>query len=974
MYVPLYIKTENSLLNSMISIDKLIEFAKKNNIKSLTITDNNMYGVMEFYHKCLENEIKPIIGLEVLLENRKFILYCINYDGYKNLIKIATSQSDNTLSYEFLSNHNDNLLCIVPYESVDIYTNLACIFKIIYKGYKNLDERKNLDGDNLVFINEILYLNKIDAIYYKYLIGIRDGVILEKVNYNTLNYLYTLDEVKKLYPNDLENNYKIEDLCNVKLEFHLNLLPIYKFKENISSYEFLKKLSFDGLNKIFGEHVEKKYIDRLNYELDVINKMGFCNYFLVVYDYVKFAKENGILVGPGRGSAASSLVSYCLNITTIDPIKYNLLFERFLNPERVSMPDIDIDFEYDRREEVIDYCRNKYGIKKMAPIITFGTLGAKQVIRDVARVMDIDLDIVDTLSKLIDSKLNLKENYLKSKKIKDLLNINKDLFNLYKISTKLEGLKRHKTIHAAGVVISNCDLDEVIPLDMHSDNFYITGYSMEYLEEIGLLKMDFLALKNLSIITDILKQINKYENSNLSFDNIPLNDEEAIKIFYNGYTLGIFQFESKGMINFIKKLKPNSFDDIVSSIALFRPGPMQNIDTYIKRKHLEEKIDYIHPDLKEILSSTYGIIVYQEQIMQIAVKLAGFSLGEADILRKAMSKKKSDILLSKKEEFISRSIDNGYSKEISTKIFDFILKFAEYGFNKAHSVSYAVIAYKMAYLKAHYKEYFMKSLLTYVMGSELKTKDYIYECKLIQIHLLTPDINISGNEYLISNHSLRYPLSGIKGIGTSISSIIIEERKNGEYLDIFDFVKRTYSRNISAKILQILNHAGCLKSLGINEKTFDENIDLIINYGEIGNLLDDDSLKPVLNEVSEYSNKELMRNEFEVFGFYLSKHPVTEYKIKYNTINLEEINEYFDKYIDVVVYVDKLRLIKTKNNDEMCFVTGSDEVTNIDIVLFPRVYEMYNNIKVNDILKINGKVERRFDQYQIVVNKLDILE
>lgn len=974
MYTPLYIKTENSLLNSMIFIDKLIDFAKKNNIKSLTITDNNMYGVMEFYHKCLENEIKPIIGLEVIIENKKIILYCLNYDGYKNLIKIATSQSDNTLNYEFLSSHSDNLLCIVPYNSINIYLKLECIFKIIYKGYKNLEERKKLEGTNLIYINEILYLNKIDSIYYKYLVGIRDGVILEKVNYNNLNYLYTLDEIKKMYPNDLENNYKITDLCNVKLEFHLNLLPVYEFDENISSYEFLRKLSFDGLNKIFGKDIEKKYIDRLNYELDVINKMGFCNYFLVVYDYVNFAKKSGILVGPGRGSAASSLVSYCLNITTIDPIKYDLLFERFLNPERVSMPDIDIDFEYDRREEVIDYCRKKYGIKKTAPIITFGTLGAKQVIRDVARVMDIDLDIVDTLSKLLDSKQNLKENYLKNKKIKDLLNINKDLFNLYKISTKLEGLKRHKTIHAAGVVISNCDLDEVIPLDMHSDNFYITGYSMEYLEEIGLLKMDFLALKNLSIITDVIKQINASEKVNLSFDNIPLDDEEAIKIFYNGYTLGIFQFESKGMINFIKKLKPNCFDDIVSSIALFRPGPMQNIDTYIRRKHLEEKVDYIHPDLENILSSTYGIIIYQEQIMQIAVKLAGFSLGEADILRKAMSKKKSDILLSKKEDFIYRSISRGYSKEISTKIFDFILKFAEYGFNKAHSVSYAIIAYKMAYLKSHYKEYFMKSLLTYVMGSELKTKDYIYECKLTQTHLLTPDINISENEYLISNHSLRYPLSGIKGIGNSISSIIIEERKKSKYLDIFDFVKRIYGKNINEKILQILNHAGCLKSLGINEKTFDLNIDLIVNYGEIGSLLDDDSLKPVLNEVPEYSSKELMKNEFEVFGFYLSKHPVTEYKIKYNTVNLTDINNYFDKNIEIIVCIDKIKTIQTKSNEEMCFITGSDEIINIDIVLFPKIYEMYKNIKLNDILKINGKVERRFDQYQIVVNKLEIIE
>lgn len=977
MYTPLYIKTENTLLSSMISIDSLIEYAKRNDIKSLSITDNNMYGTMEFYHKCIDNNIKPIVGLEVTLDSNKFLLYCLNYNGYKNLIKIATSLSDRNLDYDFLKNHNHGLLCIVPYGSIDnLYKELEDIFKIIYKGYKNLDERKNLLGDNLIYINEVLYLNKNDSGYYKYLLGIKDGIILENVNYsNNNNYLFTLNEMQNLYSNDLENNYKITELCDLKLEFNLDLLPVYDCPNNMDSFDYLKQLSIEGLKKIFGSQVSKKYIDRLKYELDIINKMGFCNYFLVVYDYVKFAKENNILVGPGRGSAAGSLVSYCLNITTIDPIKYDLLFERFLNPERISMPDIDIDFEYDRREEVIDYCRKKYGEKKVVPIITFGTLGAKQVVRDVGRVMDIDLNIVDNLAKLLDSRLSLKENYNKNIKIKNLLNVNKELFNLYKIAAKFEGLKRHKTIHAAGVVMSKYDLDEIIPLDMHTDGFYLTGYSMEYLEEIGLLKMDFLALRNLSTITDILNQINENERINLTFDNIPLNDEEAIKIFTDCYTLGIFQFESVGMMNFIRKFKPDCLDDIIASLALFRPGPMKNIDTYIKRKRGLEPIDYLHPDLVEILKPTNGIIVYQEQIMQIAVKLAGYSLGEADVLRKAMSKKKGDVLLAEKDKFINGSVSRGYDYNIASKVFAFILRFAEYGFNKAHSVSYGVIAYKMAYLKAHYKEYFMKSLLSSVMGSESKTRDYIYECKLLGIELLRPDINLSTDEYLIYKNSLRYPLSGIRNIGGVITTSILNERKKGQFVDIFDFVKRMYGKSINKKCLQTLNHAGCLVNFGLNERTIDENLDLIINYGEIGGLLDnDESLKPVLNIMTEYSNKELMKNEFEVFGFYLSKHPVTEYKIKYNTINLENINNYFDKFVDIVAYVDRLKIVKTKNDEEMCFITGSDEVTNLDIVLFPTIYEMYKNIEMGDIIKINGKVERRFDKYQLVVSKLEIIE
>ena len=457
------------------------------------------------------------------------------------------------------------------------------------------------------------------------------------------NYLKLFEEVSTKYPDDLKNNYKINELCQLELKFNQHLIPHFECPNNYDSYTYLKKLCIRGLKKRFGNQVQRIYIDRLNHELEVINKMGFCDYFLIVWDYVKYAKDQNILVGPGRGSAAGSLVSYLLNITDVDPVKYNLLFERFLNPERISMPDIDIDFEYNRREEVINYCINKYGIKRVAPIITFGTLGSKQVIRDVARTMDVDLKIVDYISKMLNSKLSLLENYNQNNQLKSYLDNKPLLMKLYKVASKLEGLKRHSSVHAAGIVMSNVDLDEIIPLDKKHEIFYTTGYDMDYLEDIGLLKMDFLGIRNLTLITDVLSDIKKLLNVDLKFEQIPLNDPATLAIFTKVNTTGIFQFESEGMKNFLRKLRPTSFEDISAANALFRPGPMQNIDSYIRRKNGKEKIIDIHPDLEDILKPTYGIIVYQEQIMQIASVMAGYSLGEADLLRRAMSKNKKHL-------------------------------------------------------------------------------------------------------------------------------------------------------------------------------------------------------------------------------------------------------------------------------------------------------------------------------------------
>ena len=975
MYTPLYIKTDNSLQSSLIKINDLIEYAKKNNIKSLTITDNNMYGVMDFYKLCITNDIKPIIGLECVYNDKKIVLYAINYDGYKNLIKLCTLLSERQLEITDLEKYSKDILCITPYESLSIYNDIKGFYKYIYVGYGKKEQLDGIKDKNTIYMNETLYLEQNDKQYIKYIDAVREGVTIDLVSSKHLdNYILKEEEFNSKYKESIENNHYITELCNLEIPFNQKLMPKYTNEEGVDSYSYLKKMCIEGLKKRFGNTVRQVYKDRLKYELEVINKMGFCDYFLIVSDYVKYAKENNIIVGTGRGSAVGSLVSYCLMITDVDPIKYDLLFERFLNPERVSMPDIDIDFEHEKREEVINYCINKYGSKKVVPIITFGTLGAKQALRDVAKVMDIELGLVDSLCKLIDSRKNLKDNYNENIKIKDLLDRKEELKKCFQIATKFEGLKRHTSIHAAGVVMSNIDLDEVIPLDKSHD-FYVSGYDMTYLEEIGLLKMDFLAIKYLTTIHNIIDSINKDYNLNIKFDEIPLNDQKAIDIFTKADTIGIFQFESDGMINFLRKLKVNSMDDIFAAIALFRPGPMQNIPTYINRKNGKERIDYIHPSLEPILNSTYGIMIYQEQIMQIARTMADYTLGEADILRKAMSKKKKDILLKEKETFKERAIKKGYDEKLVDRVYELMLKFAEYGFNKSHSIGYSIVAYKMAYLKAYFPKNFITYLLSMEINDSVKTKQYIYEAKKSNINILSPDINLSNKKYVIEESGIRYPLANIKNVGINATEFIIKERENGIYTDIYDFIRRCYGKTVTSKTLESLIYAGVFDTFGYNKKTLITNLDLIINYGELIKDLDRSfALEPEIVKCEEYDSKELMNQELNIFGFYLTNNPVTNLKIKYNNIvNLNEIDLYFDKVINIIVYVDKVKEVNTSKGDRMCFISGSDELSSADIVLFPKTYEKYNDIQIGDIILIKGKVEKRFDKHQIVVSGIERL-
>lgn len=967
MYAPLYIKTNNSLLESMIRIEELIEFAKANSIKALTITDNRMYGVMEFYKACISNNIKPIIGLEVIMEN-KIILYAKDIIGYKNLVKLSTIASERVITIDDLKEYSNNLICIVPYDSLNLYESLYSFYKDIYKSYKSVNEKEELTGNNLVYMNETLYINKNDAEYLPYMYGIKDGIMVSDVKLDVKNnFVVPENVINKYFPEHLENNKKIVDMCNVEIGYTPDLLPKYRCPNNMDSFEYLKKLCIEGLKRIFGTSVSNVYKERLKYELDIINKMGFCNYFLVVWDFVKYAKENDIYIGPGRGSAAGALVSYVLDITTIDPIKYNLFFERFLNPERVTMPDIDIDMQDNKREELINYCINKYGKKKVVPIIAFGTLASKQVVRDVGRTMDIDLQIIDYICKNLDSRLSLKDNLRNNKRLADYIDMDEELTKLYEVASKFEGLKRHTTIHAAGIIMSEVDIDDIVPLDKSHEGFYTTAYSMNYLEELGLLKMDFLAIKNLTIIHNIIDDI----GGNLTFDNIPENDEAALRVFTDVDTLGIFQFESQGMMSFLRKFKPSSFEDVFAAIALYRPGPMQNIDTYIKRKQGKEPIDYYHDDLVDILQNTYGIFIYQEQIMQVASVMAGYSLGEADILRRAMSKKKEEILVKEKDKFINRSVERGYDRDLSTKVYEVVRSFAAYGFNRSHSVAYSVVAYRMAYLKSHYPLYFMKELLTNFMGSESKTKEYIYECKMRDINILNPSINFSDNIYMIENNAIRYPLTGIKGLGNNAAMTIVAERNKEKFKDIYDFFKRCYNKAVNRKVVENLIYAGALEDFGFNRKTLIMNLDELINYSEISGGFDDEfNLKPEMKVYEEFSKKDILMEEINTFGFYLTNHPVTEYKNRTGLVQISELDKYFDKVINIVLLVDRKNEVTTKKNDKMLFITGSDEISNVDVVLFPTIYEKNQNIQIGDVLGINAKVEKRFDKYQLVVNTI----
>lgn len=967
--ISLQVKTSYSMLSSLCHIDKLVKRAKELEYTYLAITDiDNMFGVMEFYYECKNNDIKPIIGLELsIFDNKKILLYAMNNQGYLNLVKLTTLVSERSINKEDLIKYKDNLILIIPYEYYD--EEIYNIYDKKYIGFSYMRDGLKL-GKDKVYINNVLYINKDDYKYLDYLYMVRDGSTLGSTVLNTHigHHLQSKEELTDYVGFDTYDVMdEIGSLCDVQIGYIPSLLPVYD--KNIDAYSFLKNLCYKGLNKRLNGNIDRKYQERLDYELDVINKMGFCNYFLIVYDYVKYAKQNDILVGPGRGSAAGSLVSYSIGITDIDPLEYGLLFERFLNPSRVTMPDIDIDFDAERRGEVIDYVINKYGEKKVAGIVTFNTFGSKQVVRDVGRVLNINIRLIDEITKQLGSSLI--GSYNENDKLKKLINSSNDLRKLYDIALHLENLPRHISIHAAGIVICNKDIDEVLPLYKSQLGMYLCAYSMNYLEPLGLLKMDFLGLSNLSVISNLIKEIREKEKLNITFSNIPLNDTKTLDVFKTGSTDGIFQFESFGMKTFLNKLQISSFEDITLAIALYRPGPMESIDEFIKVRNGSKKIEYITKELEPILKSTYGVIVYQEQIMQIARVLAGYSLSEADNLRRAMSKKKEEILNSERPKFIRGCINNGYSEEASSRIYDLILKFANYGFNRSHSVCYAVISYKMAFLKTYFYKYFITNLLSSVISNENRTRIYICEMRSKNIKLLPPDINESTNKYIAFPTYIRSPLTIIKNIGVSVSNEIINERDKGKFLGFIDFIVRMYSPSVNRKVLLNLINAGVFTDY--NNKTLINNLEKIITYAELSK--NSGSVKPEVPEITiyeEYPKEILLNKELQTFGFYLTDSPVSKYK-KANDINTSHINSLFDKRIHIILSIDSIREITTKNNDVMAFVTGIDEYGSASLILFPDIYKDYLDLVKTDIVRVYGRVEKRFDKYQIVVKELRVL-
>ena len=971
-YVALQVKTNYSLLQSLNEIKKLVSYASSLGYKSLAITDsNNMFGVPEFYNECKNNNIKPIIGLELGIEDKKILLYAMNNHGYKNLIKLSTLISERTLEKEDLLIYKEDLLLIMPYKYFD--ESIYRIYSNHYIGYSNIEERNKIKEDK-VFINDVSYLYKEDYKYLDYAYMIKEQKVLGEYELSTHKnkHLPTEKDLENLTtPGDINTTKFITDLCNVEITNTPGLLPIYD--SNIDAFEYLKYLCNKGLKRRLKDKVPEVYITRLNKELSIIKQMDFCNYFLIVWDYVKYAKNNNILVGPGRGSAAGSLVSYTLGIIDIDPIKYNLLFERFLNPERITMPDIDIDFDSERRQDVINYVVEKYGKKRVAGIITFDTLAPKQVVRDVARILEISPSDTDYITKLLSPRETLSESLKNNIKLKRLIDENYKYKQLFDISLHLEGNPRNIGIHASGIVMSSKDIDETIPLYKNNRGLYTTAYSMNYLEPLGLLKMDFLGISNLTLIQEVLTNIREKEKINITFSNIPLNDKKTLEIFRKVKTDGIFQFESTGMRRFLEKLEVSSFDDIIAALALYRPGAMEFIDNYIRRKNGKEKIDYLDKSLEPILKPTYGIIIYQEQIMEIARTLADYSLGEADILRRAISKKKESVLIEEKPKFIEKSISNGYTYEKAEKIYNLILKFANYGFNKSHSVGYATVAYKMAFLKTYFFKYFETAILNNAIGNDTKTKIYLAEIKQNNIKILPPDINESTNKYEVVEDGIRCPLSIISNVGSLIAKDIIEKRKEFPYKDFTDFVIRSYSVGINKKVLVNLIKAGCFNSFGINGKTLLNNLDNIINYAELAKDAGMIELSPPsLVPYEEYTKEELIDNQLTVFGFYLSSHPVNIYKSA-TDLDTRCIEQYFDKTISLVLVIDQIKEVTTKKNDIMAFITASDEYGQASLTMFPKTYQTYKNINKKDIIRIFGRVEKRFDQYQIVINSLKIL-
>lgn len=1014
MFQYLYVQTEYSILQSACKIKPLIEKLKEQQLHSCAIVDEGtMYGTIKFYQECNKNNIKPVIGLKVKYhyndKTNNLVLLAINNFGYQNLMKISSrlQLTNNNIDFEYLQKTTMGLTAILPYEESIVQKYLERndaknaiqtleLLREIYSdfyiglGIKSITNSNFIDNYfkllknynyQFVALPKVSFINESDYDAYTTLKAIKNnGFLVEGIENDKNNYLHDVKSVETIYYNHydmLENTTKIANMCNVQIEFGKYQLPLYE--SGLDSFAYLKELCSIGLEKRMQNfeysYDKRKYYDRLNYELNVINEMGFSDYFLIVYDYVKYAKKNNIFVGPGRGSAPASLVAYSLGITEIDPLYYNLLFERFLNKERLSMPDIDIDFPDDRRDEVIRYVGKKYGKNRVAHILTFGTFKIRQAINDCARVFKLNdvktkeiykhLQAVNTY-KVYDNP-SLKTLIEASSDLQLLMNNYEDINKVLTIACKIQDIPRNISTHAAGIVITKFDLVNYTPLDEGLDEIYQTQYEAKDLEALGLLKMDFLGLKNLTNIAKTIELIRK----DIPDFTLPKNenDYDTYKMMREGDLTGVFQLESAGMRKVIMQLKTSTFDDITHALALYRPGPMDIIPSFIRRKFNEEKVEYPHKDLEPILKETYGMIVYQDQIMLIACKFAGYTLGRADILRRAVSKKKKEVLEQERINFVESSVNRGYSSDTANMIYDYIVKFADYGFNKAHSVAYAKIAYLTAYLKCHYFAYYMSTLMTSFMGSSSEMLEYTKEATKKNVEVLNPNIKLSTDEFEVIKGKIYFPLSIIKGLGEIKTKQCIEERTKAQFKGYEDFVERTKDF-LAISLLENIIYSGALDDFGLTKKAMIENLKSIIdrsNYGFIKDMIKTDYTD------EEFSYGILQEKELEVIGInikYNFYQQFASFYSKYNLVKIANLSE--NKEARTIGTVKRVRETKTKNNETMAFVEITDDTSNIEIVLFPMIYQQIGKLQNGMILMISGKAQKRMT-LQIIVDRFKII-
>lgn len=1051
-FTHLHVHTEYSLLDGSNKIKEYVKRLKELGMDSGAITDHGvMFGVIDFYKEAKAQGIKPILGCEVYVapnsrfdkevtggEDRYYhlVLLAENNQGYSNLMKIVSRGFTEGYYYkprvdmEVLNQFHEGIICLSACLAGEVQRDIskglydeakkaalryeACFGKGNYfleLQDHGIPEQKTVNAAlvrmskeldiPLVATNDIHYTYAEDAQAHDILLCIQTSKLVTDMNrmrYEGGQYYVKSElEMRQLFPyaqEALDNTARIADRCNVEIEFGVTKLPKFDVPEGYDSWSYLNKLCFDGLAERYPDD-DGKLADKLHYELGVIQKMGYVDYFLIVWDFINWAKSHDIPVGPGRGSAAGSIVSYCLHITNIDPIRYNLLFERFLNPERVSMPDIDIDFCYERRQEVIEYVERKYGKDKVVQIVTFGTLAAKGVIRDVARVLDMPYNFADSISKMVPNELNITLNRALelNPELRNLYEQNEQVHYLIDMCKKLEGLPRHTSMHAAGVVICQKPADEFVPLSRGSDGAITTQFTMTTIEELGLLKMDFLGLRTLTVIKNAVRNVEKTHGIVIDVDKIDYDDKKVLASLGTGRTDGVFQLESQGMKNFMKELKPQNLEDVIAGISLYRPGPMDFIPSYIKGKNNPDLVTYETPQLEPILAPTYGCIVYQEQVMQIVRDLGGYTMGRSDLVRRAMSKKKAYVMEKERANFVHGNAEegvpgceaNGIAPEIAEHIYGTMMDFAKYAFNKSHAACYAVVAYQTAYLKYYYPVEFMAALLTSVIDNPTKVSEYIMVCRNMNIQILPPDINEGEAGFSVSGNAIRHALTAIKNIGRPVIDAIVKERtEHGKFNSLKDFIERTAGLDVNKRAIEHFIKSGAFDSFGCTRKqlmsVYVQILDSIQN-GKKGVMSGQMSLFDIVSEeekaeleikmpdVGEYDKELLLSFEKEVLGFYVSGHPMEEYEALWSKyITAKTTDFYLDEETHRTVVEDGSRVtiggmimdkkIKyTKNDQIMAFLTVEDMVGSVEVIVFPKDYEK-NSYKLTDENKvfIQGRV------------------